>query len=174
VVGWKLGRRRRKVVRMPKKRLPKTFDCPECGKTGTIGVNIAPKNPLIIAKCGECAKEVVKEFLGDKEIAFECQNEKCPNYKQTISLVRPFSGNVIIAECGKCHGKTLLQLPLEDAPINCSCEPQKQVRLSTRPAERVATLICGSCALTCYLLATPADEPVDIYGKFLDRYYGKR
>lgn len=174
MVGWKLGRRRRKVVRMPKKRLPKSFDCPECGKTSTIGVNITLQKPLIIARCGECGMEIVKEFVGNKEVTFECQNESCPNYNQVILRVRPFSEHVIIAECGKCHGRTLLQLPLEDTLINCSCEPQKQVRLTTRPAERLATLICGSCELICYLLANPVDEPVDIYGKFLDRYYGKR
>jgi transcription elongation factor Elf1 len=169
-----LGRRRRKIVRMPKKRLPKSFDCPECGKTGTIGVNIAPQKPLIIARCGECGKEISKEFVANKEITFECQNESCPNYKQAIARVRPFSEHVIIAECSKCHGRTLIQLPLEATPINCHCEPQKQVRLTTRPAERLATLICGSCELTCYLLANPVEEPVDIYGKFLDRYYGRR
>jgi len=65
-----MGRRRRKVVRIPKKRLPKFFSCPICGKE-TVRVEIFHNEGRAIVSCGSCgAKEEfqAKRALGEIDI----------------------------------------------------------------------------------------------------------
>lgn len=47
----KVGRRRRRVVHVVKKTLPKVFTCPNCGM---VAVRLQPKDETTIISCGSC------------------------------------------------------------------------------------------------------------------------
>lgn len=54
-----MGRRRRKVVRVPKKRLPRFFTCPKCGKK-TVMVELFRGAANAVVSCSSCG--VREEF----------------------------------------------------------------------------------------------------------------
>ena len=66
-----MGRRRKKVVHIPKKRLPKFFSCPRCGKE-TVRVEIfRDEGGHSVAQCSSCGlKEEfpIKQAQGEVDI----------------------------------------------------------------------------------------------------------
>ncbi len=48
-----MGRRRRKVVKLPKKKLPKIFQCPSCGEE-SVNVRILREKNLAEVTCSKC------------------------------------------------------------------------------------------------------------------------
>lgn len=65
-----MGRRRKKVVRIPKKRLPKFFSCPMCGKE-TVTVEIFKEKGRAVAGCSSCGLQgdfQVKPAQGEVDV----------------------------------------------------------------------------------------------------------
>lgn len=67
-----MGRRRRKVVHIPKKHLPKFFSCPRCGKE-TVRVEIFRDESRAVVSCGSCgAREQFEIKPAQSEVDVYC------------------------------------------------------------------------------------------------------
>ena len=54
-----MGRRKRKVIRVVKRRLPKVYTCPSCGY---VAVRVVVKKDKVTVSCGNCEEKRVYEF----------------------------------------------------------------------------------------------------------------
>lgn len=160
-----MGRRRRKVIRIPKKRLPKIWGCPKCGMTKSIRIIISETKTTAKVTCGKCGEFVTKNLTGNPT-SFVCPH--CNHEIVTISLI---SSDAVKIKCGSCGTINFHQITEQETLFNCSCDLPRG-RFLIRPAERLATVHCGKCGLKEYLEMRPNDQPIDIYGRFYDGYFG--
>jgi transcription elongation factor Elf1 len=67
-----MGRKRKRVVHIPKKRLPKFFSCPKCGKE-TVGVKISRDAARATAGCSSCGlNETFPIKIAQTEVDIYC------------------------------------------------------------------------------------------------------
>ena len=67
-----MGRRRRRVVKIVKKSLPRVFDCPKCGEN-SIRVTISRAARQAVVQCGSCGlKEEFQIPKSSEEIDVYC------------------------------------------------------------------------------------------------------
>ncbi|MEM4297122.1 MAG: hypothetical protein QW815_01980 [Nitrososphaerota archaeon] len=59
-----MGRRRRKVIRVVKKKLPKVFACPRCG---FVSIRLSTKASSVLIACGSCGLREEYSLSGKKE-----------------------------------------------------------------------------------------------------------
>ena len=67
---YRMGRRRKKVVHIPKKKLPKFFSCPKCGKE-TVRVEILREESRALIGCSSCGLQEefpIKPAQGEVDI----------------------------------------------------------------------------------------------------------
>ena len=68
-----MGRRRRKIVKLPKKKLPKIFQCPACGEE-SINIKIIKNSNIAEVKCGKCGiVENISSSPSDEPIDIYCK-----------------------------------------------------------------------------------------------------
>jgi transcription elongation factor Elf1 len=81
-----MGRRRKKVVHIPKKKLPKFFSCPRCGKE-TVRVEIfRDEGGRSVAQCSSCGlKEefTIKSAQGEVDVYCMLTDRVYANLKRT-------------------------------------------------------------------------------------------
>ena len=65
-----MGRRRKKIVHVPRKQLPKFFSCPKCGKE-TVRVEISREEGCAVVGCSSCGineEFPIKPFQGEVDV----------------------------------------------------------------------------------------------------------
>jgi transcription elongation factor Elf1 len=68
-----MGRRRKKVVHIPKKRLPKFFSCPRCGKETVLVEINREEGGHAVAQCSSCGlKEEFQVRQAQGEVDVYC------------------------------------------------------------------------------------------------------
>ena len=81
-----MGRRRKKVVHIPKKKLPKFFSCPRCGKE-TVKVEIfRDEGGKAVAQCSSCGLNeefTAKSAQGEVDVYCMLTDRVYANLKRT-------------------------------------------------------------------------------------------
>lgn len=160
-----MGRRRRKVIRRPKRRLPQVLLCPKCSRN-SVRVDFEQLKVKICVECGRCG-QTTKETIG--------QPIRCSQCDRKIAASSISDANLKM-ECGTCSTPGFFDpnMALSWTTFNCSCPMSKQTKFMIEPEERQATVKCGHCGLIAYFKAGMRDEHIDVYQRFFDAYYDGR
>ncbi len=68
-----MGRRRKRVIRLPRKSLPRVFLCPKCGENA-VRVNMGGKDMPATVACGRCGlKAEIQLSPQDQAIDIYCK-----------------------------------------------------------------------------------------------------
>ena len=68
----KMGRRKRKIIRITKKQLPKVFSCPQCGMFSIrVLLDVESESKIV---CGSCGLKWKKENISRKPEAIDVYN----------------------------------------------------------------------------------------------------
>jgi transcription elongation factor Elf1 len=73
-----MGRRRKKVIRVSRRKLPKVFSCPQCGVTSIRIIIKLNENSKII--CGSCGINWEKSNISKNTEAIDIYNEFVDKY----------------------------------------------------------------------------------------------
>lgn len=85
-----MGRRKRRVVHVVKKTLPKVFTCPNCGM---VSVRLQPKETTTIISCGSCGTSQEIPNAGKEPI--DIYNEFVDRFNAAQTGERPAETNGI-------------------------------------------------------------------------------
>jgi len=68
-----IGRRKRKMVRIPRRRLPNIYPCPKCG-INEVSVEMLKGKQIATVKCGDCALQAEFSIVhADQPIDIYCK-----------------------------------------------------------------------------------------------------
>lgn len=174
-----MGRRRRtKVQRRPRLKLPNIFDCPLCSKKAvSITFNKAPNSFDI--RCKNCGKKYHYNNPTRIPVKFGCPN--CAEKNVTIEFIE--STYSIRINCGSCEESTfvaakeweqdsekysMVKLVPRGAKLGCPKCNFKTILISVTLQKDFAVVQCGACKFRKEFTVTPLDEKVDVYGQLID------
>ncbi|NVM54765.1 MAG: hypothetical protein HWN66_13770 [Candidatus Helarchaeota archaeon] len=175
-----MGRRRRtKIQRRPRPKLPNIFDCPLCSKkTVSITFNKQPNSFNI--KCKNCGKRYHYNNPTRIPVKFGCPN--CDEKSVTIEFIE--STYSIRINCSSCGESTfvsarewesdperfsVVKLVPRGAKLGCPKCNFRTILINITLQKDFAVVLCGACGFKTDFPVTPLDEKVDVYGQFIDK-----
>ena len=164
-----MGRRRRKVIKVIKPRLPDRFSCPKCGEK-KLTVRIEPKDYQIGVKCNECKKMTDKKIKPDKVYSIDCNFCKKPIIDISVDYNDILNQSIAKITCKKCGVTNPLPITGERTNLNCGCPPSEQSSFKIHISSRLAKITCAHCHLIDYREAKATDVAIDVYNRFYDDY----
>lgn len=74
---------------------------------------------------------------------------------------------------GRRKRKTQAYRPIRTTPVTFDCLNcgKRAMKVTIERKKEIATIKCGSCCLEDTLKISGIDDPVDVYGNFVDKYY---
>ena len=174
-----MGRRRRtKVARRPRPKLPNIFDCPICSKKA-LSITFQKDPTSFDIRCSNCGKKYHYNNPTRIPVKFGCPN--CNEKAVGIEFIE--STYSIRINCGSCEESTsvsakewerdpehysLVKLIPRGAKLGCPKCDFRTLMINIKLQEDYAIAQCGACKYQRRFSVTPLDEKVDVYGKLID------
>ncbi|MHA1265686.1 MAG: hypothetical protein ACTSRS_10690 [Candidatus Helarchaeota archaeon] len=174
-----MGRRRRtKVARRPRPKLPNIFDCPLCSKKA-LSITFEKEPNSFDIRCKNCGKTYHYNNPTRIPVKFGCPN--CGDMAVTIEFIE--STNSIRINCSSCGNSTfvsareweldgekysLVKLVPRGARLGCPKCSFRALIIHVTLQKDYAEIRCGACGFKKDFPVTPLDEKVDVYGQLID------